>query len=296
MRLGVGVHVAADLPDAERLWEELRAWQQVLPESAAFTGLTAAAAWGLWLPPLPTDVPRFVAAPTASGRVRRPELRVTRHPVVPATEVDGVLLVPVPEALLACARSLRLLDLLVIVDSALQLKRCTLEELRSLAASGRPGSRRLRVALEWADGRSESAWETLLRALHCACDVPVVPQVELRGADGAFLGRADLLIVGTRTLQEYDGADHLERARYRADRRRDSRLSDGGFVRHGWVAEDVIAKPLAILREADLALGRPHDPARIRAWYALVRESLLTDSGTAALRREWGLLPADSAA
>lgn len=288
--LGAGVRVAAGADEEERLWAELRAWQSVLPASAVFTGLTAAEAWGLWLPPLPPDVPRFVAIPTSTGRIRRPQIRVTRHPVAPPyVDVDGVRLAPVPEALLACARTLCLLDLVVLVDAALHLGRCTLADLQDIARSGRPGSRRLREALRWADGRSESAFETLLRVLHEVCGVRVDPQVVLHSADGSFIARADLVIVGTRTLQEYDGADHRERKRYRKDRRRDSRLAGGGYIRHGWVAEDVLTKALAILREADGALGRPHDPSRIRAWYALLRESLFSPAGTERIRRAWGL-------
>lgn len=290
VRLGTGVHVPASVADGERLWAELRAWQSVLPSSAVFTGLTAAQAWGLWLPPLPPDTPRFVAIPMSSGRIRRPQLRVTRHPDTPAhDEVDGVRLAPVPEVLLACARSLCLLDLVVLIDAALQLELCGLADLQQLARSGRPGSRRLREALPWADGRSESAFETLLRMLHRACGVRVEPQVVLRADDGSFIAKADLLIVGTTTLQEYDGADHREQKRYRKDRRRDSRLAGGGYTRHGWVSEDVLTKSVAILREADAAIGRPHDPSRIRAWHALLRESLFSPAGTALTRRAWGL-------
>lgn len=290
------MHIRADLPEEARLWAELRAWQEVLPESAAFTGLTALEAFGLWLPPLPPQVPRFVAISTRAGRIRRPQIRASRHPQAPASvEVDGVRLVPVAEALLACARTLGLVDMVVLVDSALHDKHCMVEELRELVASGRPGSRRLRKALDWADARSESAWETLLRVLHRVCGVPVEPQAVLRDATGGFVARADLLIVGTQTLQEYDGARHRTKRRYAGDRRRDSRLSGAGFIRHGYVAEDVLLKPLVILREADLALGRPHDPIRVRAWHALLKESLFTGAGTTQVLRRWGIRIAEEA-
>lgn len=59
-------------------------------------------------------------------------------------------------------------------------------------------------------------------------------------------------------------------------------------MRHGYVADDVLHKAVRILREADLGLGRPHDPARIRAWHALLRQSLFTPAGQTLLRQRWG--------
>lgn len=198
---------------------------------------------------------------------------------------------PVPEVLLACARELGLIDVVVLIDSALRLGRCTREEIESVARRRRRGAPLLRHALTLSDGRAESPWETLLRLLHWACDVPVEPQAVIRDASGAFVARADLLIVGTVTLQEYDGADHLERGQYGRDRRRDSRIAAAGHVRHGYVKDEVLAKPLVILRAADAALGRKHDPARVRAWHALLRESLFSEAGAAALMARWSPPP-----
>lgn len=276
---------------------ELAAWAEKLPESAVFTGMTAARLRGLWLPPLPADLPVFVAVPIDASRSKRAGVRVTRHRSMPAYEtVGGLRVATVPELLLACARHLGLLDLVVLVDSSLHLELCPLDELRVAAASRRPGAHRLREVLSWCDGRSQSPWETLLRLLHVVCGVPVEPQAVVRAADGSFVARADLRIVGTCTLQEYDGLDHLQQRQYRRDRRRDSRVAGAGYHRHGYVSEDVIAKPLGILREADRALGRPHDPARIHAWYALLRESLFTAAGMEVVRRRWGLRASGDAA
>lgn len=283
MRLDRGVYRRADALDP--LHDELEAWLERLPARAVLTGLTAARVWELWLPPLPDDLPVFAAVPVGATHSRRAGVRVSRHPVVPRHRIVGGLpTASVPATLLACARVLSLLDLVVLVDSALHRRLCTRAELEEAAATGLPGAPLLRRALGWSDERAESAWEVLLRVLHRVCDVPVTPQVEIRDADGAFVARVDLLVDGTATAQEYDGADHLERRQYGRDRRRDSRLAGAGYVRHAWVKEEVLTRPVAILREADRAIGRAHDPRRVRAWQALLDASLFTTAGTTAFR------------
>lgn len=289
-QIATGVWIPSGLTDRERRIATLHAWADVLPPTAIFDSLTALELHGVWLPPLPSDAPLFVALPESTGRIRRPEVRaVRRRAPMPTVSVAALPVAPVSEAVLAAARDLGTVDLLVLVDSALHLGACTLAELHEVAARPRRGVPRLRHTLDRCDPRAESPWETLLRMLHQACDVPVEPQAEIRAPDGSFLARADLLITETRTLQEYDGVDHLGRRQYGRDRRRDSRLATAGYTRHGYVKEDVIAKPIGILRHADLALGRPHDPARIRAWHEQVKGSLFTDAGAASIRRRWGL-------
>jgi hypothetical protein len=271
--LGAGVRHARDLGDQDPAWARLRAWAEQLPDGTVFTGLTAAAAYELWLPPLAPDRPVEIALPSGV-RVRRPQVAVTRHPLPPHSHgIDGVRIATVPETVLAAARSLGLLDLVVLVDGVLHEEGCTREDLENVARRRRGGPR-LREARALAAGRWVSAWESLLRLLHGVCDVPVQPQAELFDDEGRFVARADLLITGTRTLQEYDGAVHRDRGQYARDRRRDSRLADADYVRHGYVAVDVRFRAAMILREADEALGRPYDPTRLDAWYALWRGSL----------------------
>lgn len=198
---------------------------------------------------------------------------------------DGVRLDPPAETLLACARDLSELDLVVLIDSALHAEDATLDSLSSLASSRRRGSPALRSSLRLCDGRAESAWEVLLRQLHVACDIVVEPQHEVRDDAGGFLARGDLWLVGTRMLHEYDGGHHLEKSAQRSDLRRARTLGNSGWFRRGYTDREVLHQPLTILRDADLSLGRPHDPTRIRAWNRLLRESLFTPSGTTRLCR-----------
>lgn len=161
-RVGHGVHRRVDSAVSH---PDLRAWLEVLPTSAVLSHLSAASAHGWWMPPLPTDLPVFVAMPRAAHRVRRPELVVTRHPTPPAVvAVDGLRVTPPAETLVTCARDLGVLDLAVLADAALRAG--TTREEVVLAARRRRGAPRLLRALELADPRSESAWETLLRVLH----------------------------------------------------------------------------------------------------------------------------------
>jgi hypothetical protein len=90
-------------------------------------------------------------------------------------------------------------------------------------------------------------------------------------------------------LHEYDGAHHREAAQFREDRRRDRRIEAADYVRRGYVADDVVGKPLNILRDNDRALDRTHDPARILPWMEMLRDSLHTWDGQVAFARRVGL-------
>lgn len=165
--------------------------------------------------------------------------------------------------------------------------------VEAVAARRRRGAPLLRQALALADGRSDSPYETLLRLLHVSCGIEVVPQYELLDEAGNFVAKGDLLLAGTTTFHEYDGADHLKRPQQRKDRKRDRRIGNSGAVRRGYTKEDVLTQGITILRDADLSLGRVHDPSRIRPWHDLLRASLFTPAGTAVLCRRLQILGPD---
>ena len=177
----------------------------------------------------------------------------------------------------------------MVVDAALSQGAVTLEELAATSIKRRRGAPRLRRGLVWADGRSESPWETLLRALHRTIGVDVVPQHEVFDHEGQFIARGDLWIRGTRVLHEYDGGEHLTRSRQRRDLARSRRLAAARWLRRGYTAGDVVSQAGGILRDADAALGRPHRSDRIRAWHAELRESAFTPAGQALLRSRLGM-------
>src|SRR4051794_7028652 len=92
-----GAHVAGAEPD---LAQRLRAWSLALPETAAFTHLTAAELRGWWMP---APLPRPVFAAVAE-RERHPQRRGLRTLRLVGTgeqeELRGVRVAPAAETLL----------------------------------------------------------------------------------------------------------------------------------------------------------------------------------------------------
>jgi hypothetical protein len=276
-RVGQGLH--HDGPDD--VSSRLLAWSQVMRSTAAFTHLTAAVIQGWRLPPLPAGVPVWVAQMEAQHASVRRGVKVIRQRFTPPHRtVDGLRVTTPAETIVNTAFDLGVLDVVVLADCALHLGDVSYDELERVAAEHRRGAPKLRLALPLLDGRCESPWESLLRVFHVACGVDVEPQREL-WKDGAFVARADLHLVGTHTVHEYDGVVHLTREAQVHDLRRMRRLLDAGIERRGYTSVDLLHHPTAILREADAALGRPHDPSWVGAWYDLLNASLFSSSGTA---------------
>ncbi|HXH77928.1 hypothetical protein [Nocardioides sp.] len=270
--------------ESERGWlADLSGWQLLLPNHGCFTAVTAARLRGWELPPIPAGTPVFVAMLLDDPRPVRAGIRTSRHPQpIAQEEVRGLRCAVPAETILACARWLSLIDLVALIDSALQAGDVTVETLTAVCAPHRRGRRALLTALGWADGRAESTWESLLRMLHVVIEVEVEPQVEIMDVEREFVARADLRVSGTKSLHEFDGGHHRDARQHRDDLRRERRLDAEGYVRRGYTASDVVNRPLGVLRDADRAVGRVHDHARIRPWLALLRASLYTPSGQAA--------------
>jgi hypothetical protein len=280
VRESYAVHRRADL--GEDLAAGLRAWQLLMPDDGCFTALTSAALRGWWLPPVPAGAPVFMALGLDDPRPMRAGVRTSRHTRPIAFEwICGVRAASVPETLLACARWLSLVDMVVLIDCVLHLGECTLRGIEEVMRPRRPGAAPLRRALELADRRSESAYETLLRLLHVLCGIEVEPQYVVVDEDGVVVARADLRIVGTQALHEYDGDEHEEAPRRVRDRRRDRDIERAAHVRRGYTAGDVLHRSGSVLRDAERSLGLAHDPGRIRPWLAELRKSLFTPSGQA---------------
>ncbi len=273
--------------DAERVLE-LRAWPLVLPEGSSFTHLTGAWLNGWWLPDLPDPIPTFVSVPGGSRGPRRPGLLVTRpRHAFQSVDRDGLLVAPAAEILLNCARDLGILDLVPLVESALRAQPGALASIRDLGSSGRPGCPRLRRAVELADVRSESPWESKLRLFHHVAGVPVEPQATIYDDDGRLLAVADLLVIGTTSIHEYDGSAHRGPRQQAVDLRRDRGLAGSPFVRRGFTADDLLNHDLVVLAEIDRAIGRPFRPRRIAPWRRLVAQSSHSAEGRARLQHRW---------
>lgn len=269
------------------LAEDLSAWQLILPTTAAFSHLTAAELRGWWLP---ASVPHPVFAAMLDGvpRPRRPGLLMCRHPQSFGINLVHGLRVTTPaETLLACARDLGVLDLVIMGDSALRQQQCTTADLYAVARQRRRGGPLLRQVIPLLDPRSESAWESIMRVLHRAADIPVVVQEDINNESGEFLGRADLLIEGTRRLQEYDGAHHRDPDAQADFLARERGLLADNWQRNGYVAKNLLTGGAEIIASVDNTLGRDWDSRRLQAWQHLIKHSLYGRAGRARARHQW---------
>lgn len=275
------------IPRASQLGEVLRGWQLVLPKTAAFTSLTAAEVRGWWLPEA-IPHPAFAAVRIGERYPERTGLLVCRHPQpVPTETVHRSRVTTGAETLLAAARDLGLLDLVILGDSALRCGHCTLEELRTTAAQRRRGAPQLRTVLTLLDKRSESPWESVMRVLHLAAGIDVEPQKKIYDSRGRFVARADLWLVGTRRIHEYDGDGHRDRQVHRRDLARDRRLVEIDCQRMGFTSSQLLHEGASIIASADRLLGRRWDPRQLARWEALLNDSLFRPAGRARALQRW---------
>jgi very-short-patch-repair endonuclease len=275
------------IPRASPLREVLRGWQLVLPDTAAFTSLTAAEVRGWWLPQA-IPHPVLAAVPVGERYPERRGLLICRHPQpVPAEAFGGLRITTGAQTLLAAARDLGLLDLVILGDSALHMGHCTLEELQLTAAQRRRGAPQLRTALPLLDKRSESPWESVMRVLHVAAGIEVEPQKKIYDSYGRFVARADLWLVGTRRIHEYDGDVHRERQVHRNDLARDRRLIEIDWQRMGYTSPQLLNDGASIIASVDRLLGRSWDPKRLAHWEALLDDSLFRSTGRLRAISRW---------
>lgn len=144
------------------------------------------------------------------------ECGITTTRRVPQLPVD-----PWDVALVTATNCLDAENLVVVLDSVLNLQLATRDELERLFCS-LPGH--VRRVLELTD-RAESGTETLARLRLRRLGLPVACQVVIAG-----VGRVDLL-VGERLVIEVDSElHHTSREAYERDRARDRRLWALGFV------------------------------------------------------------------
>jgi very-short-patch-repair endonuclease len=267
--------------------EELAAWQLVLPRTAAFSHLTAAQLRGWWLPATIAH-PVFAAMLNADSRPRRPGLLVCRHTQpFPMNLVNGLRITTAAEMILAAARDLGVLDLVILGDSALRLRHCTLTDLEIAARQRRRGAPLLRQVIPLLDARSESPWESIMRVLHRVAEIPVTPQQEIFDEQGRFIARVDLRIDGTRRIHEYDGARHRDADIHAHDLERDRALLTDRWERHGFTSKHLRRDGAAIIADADRLLGRAWSPRRLATWQSLLDQSLLGRAGRARAYGQW---------
>jgi hypothetical protein len=141
------------------------------------------------------------------------------------------------------------------LDQLTERRTADLHTVRAAAAAlTGPGCRRVRRAVEQADGVAGSPRETRLRLLLHRSSLPrPSAQYTIRDADG-FVARVDFAWPGVRVAVEFEGRWHGERQNVARDRRRLNRLTAAGWTVIFVTAED-LARPVELIARIGAALA-----------------------------------------
>jgi len=169
---------------------------------------------------------------------------VHRARLAPEHIIDGaVRRTTISRTVLDLAREHGIADAVVAGDFALHEGWTTLDMLRATAADcGRfPGIRRARRAIELLDPRMESPLESISRLVLRSIGFPnSVPQVNIHGLDGRFLGRVDNYWDEFGIAGEVDGRDKYgDHDDLWDEKRRQDDLSETNLVIVRWGMPEV---------------------------------------------------------
>lgn len=194
-------------------------------EDAVLTSGTAVAAHGIPLfevPVVRADIARPIAREAGTTHLRIRPLREE------SVDTDWGPATPVASSLVQLTMDHGIPAGVASIDAALHVgatERAALEAAYE-RVSGWPHSSRVRCALAWSDGRSESLGESVTRVILRGAGWAIDSQVPIVDRHGGVFARADLGIEGTRVLVEFDGKvkytdggpDALFREKQREDR------------------------------------------------------------------------------
>lgn len=209
---------------------------------------------------LPEDI-HFTADRHSGGRRAGRAFFLHASPLPPdeVTVVEGILTTSLARTAMDVARSGSFTEALVVLDGALRAG-VTLDELAVLTDRGRRrrGIALVRQTMTWADGRSESAGESLSRALMIRAGIPMPDlQVEYREDDGEVFARVDF-DWGGRVVGEFDGlVKYGDATDVVVEKRREDKLRALGIIVVRWTWDDLRHPDrfIALLRRAFTAAG-----------------------------------------
>jgi hypothetical protein len=252
---------------ADHGWEILRAAAAVAVsgQQAAGSHEWAARLHGLdLLEPLPGRV-TVTRPPCAPGsRTARPGVRLHVAGIPPAhvALAHGVRVTSVARTVVDLARTSTLRAAVVAADSALRRGLVSQEDLLAMVCdcAGWPGIRQARQAVEFSDGRSESALESLSRVVFREQGLPAPELQAWVGSDSQVIGRADFLWRRYRTIAEADGKlKYADPGRAVSQLQRDARLREAGFevVHFTWAEIIRVPHQVAAAIRAAFLRGAP---------------------------------------
>ncbi len=239
-----GRHVGPDAIEARRDHYRRRviAAARVGEERKAASYQSAAALHRIPVLGLPEDI-HFTADRRSGGRREGRAFFLHASPLPPdeVTVVDGILTTTLARTAMDVARSGSFTDALVVLDGALRAG-ATHDEIALLTDRGRRrrGIALVRQTVPWADGRSESAGESLSRALMIRAGIPMPElQVEYREDDGEVFARVDF-DWGGRVVGEFDGlVKYGDATDVVAEKRREDKLRALGIIVVRWTWNDL---------------------------------------------------------
>jgi hypothetical protein len=264
MPIARGVYVTADYRARLSCWPggefALRAGgvlANMAPGSVA-SHQTAAGLHELDVLDPPEDI--MITRPPGTNRTGMPGVSVhaARLPRKHITEQLAVPVTTVARTVIDVARSTSFRDGVVVADSALRRKLISKPKLRQvLSECGHiRGTRCARDAIEFADGLSESALESIGRVVFAELGLPA-PELQVPIGTPQIFARSDYLWRQYWTIAEADGVlKYDDRTQAVRQLERDTRLRDAGFevVHFGW--REIMQEPERVVVRIRAAFRR----------------------------------------
>ncbi|HXW43356.1 MAG TPA: hypothetical protein VEL03_01110 [Streptosporangiaceae bacterium] len=185
-------------------------------------------------------------------------LHVASLPAEHVTTRLGLRVTTVARTVVDLARAGEFRAGVVVADSALRARQASKAELQQMVIEcrGWPGIATAAEAVEFADEKSESALESIARALFRECKLPP-PELQVWVGADDVVGRADFYWRQYATIAEVDGAlKYADPQEARRQLRRDARLREAGFevVHFDWY--DITRRPEYVAGSVRAAFAR----------------------------------------
>jgi hypothetical protein len=177
------------------------------------------------------------------------------------TRLYNLPLTTVARTVADLARTLPFMDAVVVADSALSQEKTTKPELEQILkqfATGWPGVRQARRALEFADERAESPLESAARVVFAEAGLePPELQVTIHGGQPPFAARVDFLWRAQQVIAEADGlVKYNDRKDLLDERERDHQLREAGYTAVHFTWREIFQTPEAVIARLRTALAQ----------------------------------------
>jgi hypothetical protein len=186
-------------------------------------------------------------------------LHIAALPAEHRTVRLGAPVTSVARTVVDLARTTSFREGVAIADSALRGKQATKADLNAIVAAcvRWPGITQARQVVEFADARSESAFESISRVVFAQGGLPP-PELQVWvGAEGRVIARVDFLWRRYATIAEADGAiKYADPDRARLQLQRDAELRQAGFEVVHFTWQDLHLCPDQVLRSIKVAFQR----------------------------------------